>query len=82
MAGLEDVEKSLPARSTAWTRRSGTQSMLRVPLVASTGRPGYWLELPGRPGRRRRPTKARSELLGQDLDGGAGAAAAAHVWVR
>src|SRR6266508_2714432 len=43
--GLEDVEKSLPAPSTAWTRRSGTQSMLRVPLVASTGRPGYWLEL-------------------------------------
>src|SRR5215218_7501598 len=44
-AGLEDVEKSLPAPSTARTRRSGTQSMLRVPLVASTGRPGYWLEL-------------------------------------
>src|SRR5918995_6041941 len=69
-AGLEDVEKSLPAPSTARTRWSGTRGMLRL-RPALWHRWSSWLAVlaPRRPGRgRRRPREARPRLVDRDLD--------------
>jgi hypothetical protein len=42
---LKFVEKLLPTRLTSTDTTERNAGMLRVPLVASPGRPGYWLEL-------------------------------------
>jgi hypothetical protein len=47
-AGLEGVEKRLPAPSTAWTRRSGTLGMLRLrPAPSHRWSTGYrsWMRV-------------------------------------
>jgi hypothetical protein len=72
---LKGVEKSLPAPSTARTRRCGTPCMLRS-RSAPSHRWSSWplaltLRRPGR--RRRRPTEVRPQV-GHDVDRGLGGA--------
>jgi hypothetical protein len=85
-AGLELVEKLLLTNLTS-TKLTSTDTternagMLRVPLAASTGRPGYWLELLVAlvviAVTHRRPVR----LLGQHLDYGPGVTILGRVLV-
>jgi hypothetical protein len=45
LAGLEFVEKLLTTNLSGTDTTARIAGMLRVPLVASLSRPGYWLEL-------------------------------------